>query len=433
MKQIINGLLIVIIAGLCSEVSANILNFQEGVAPSASYTAGAVTIRSDVPDGNQNGSDELLAGVYLGGGVFHGLLEFDLSDIAGALAIHSASLVMTTSGSSGAGNDDGNNIIRIQVYSYTNNLDETTSTWNNPSTGDGTAGGTLGVFLADATFNNTTQGLDVEFTNSPAFRTAVSNALDNDGVLRLLLKRDGEPDTTDFVRFVAESAGGELGRRPELIVNYDPSPEQHFQEGVAPSASYTVGAVTIRSDVPDGNQNGSDELLAGVYLGGGVFHGLLEFDLSDIAGALAIHSASLVMTTSGSSGAGNDDGNNIIRIQVYSYTNNLDETTSTWNNPSTGDGTAGGTLGVFLADATFNNTTQGLDVEFTNSPAFRTAVSNALDNDGVLRLLLKRDGEPDTTDFVRFVAESAGGELGRRPELIVRYTPAPKGTLIIIK
>ena len=423
MKKVTSIFLMAVV--LCNVVNADISHFQEGVAPDGTYSTGAVTIRSDLPDANQNGSDQVLIGRYNNNSL-RGLLEFDLSTIRGAVPINSARLVMTTDA---VGIDDGDNSITIQVYSYSNNVDEATATWNNPGFLDSTAGGTLGVLLGSATFNPLTSGLSIEFANNLAFRTAVSDAVTGDGILRLILKRNDESiNTDDFVRFSANSSSTS-GNRPELIVDYDPSPQQDFQEGVSPDVSYTAGAVTIRSDIPDANQNGSDNVLVGVYQNTKL-HGLLEFDLSDIAGAVSVNYAGLIMTTD-TVNPGADNGDNIIRIQVYSYTNDFDETTSTWNNPGIGDSTSGGTFGVKLTDATFDNTALGLSVEFLGSLEFRTAVSDALAGDRILRLILKRDGEPYAEDYARFVAESSG-TAANRPQLIVRYTPPPRGTLIVI-
>jgi len=44
-------------------------------------------------------------------------------------------------------------------------------------TGDPTDGGTLGTLLSSATFDVTQTGLTVTFTNSAAFRSAVTSAL----------------------------------------------------------------------------------------------------------------------------------------------------------------------------------------------------------------------------------------------------------------
>jgi len=73
----------------------------------------------------------------------------------------------------------------FNAYEYGIDLDETTATWNNSD-------GTLGTLLSSVTFDTTTTGLEVTFGDTLAFRTALEDALADDGFLRLLLANADE-------------------------------------------------------------------------------------------------------------------------------------------------------------------------------------------------------------------------------------------------
>jgi len=71
--------------------------------------------------------------------------------------------------------------------------------------------------------------------------------------------------------------------------------------------------------------------------------------------------------------------------------------------------------------------TPDLDVIFPDTPAFRTAVADALASaDKTLRLMLKQDPgrEGAYTEGVYFCSNEYS-TLGRRPELIVSHVPEP--------
>ena len=199
-----------------------------------------------------------------------------------------------------------------------------------------------------------------------------------------------------------------------------------FQEGVAPTGGYTQDAVYIRENEATVNQNmdPDQELIVGFVSDNTELRGLLEFDVSDIPAVDTIDTVSLVLRTGGGLSAS-------ITINVYEYDYDFDETTATWNVPdSGGSDVAGGTLGTLLTSATFNPTVSA-DITFTNSAAFRTAVTNALAGDGILRMILARSdaSDPGTHRFARFDDETIT-PAGTRPELIVEHTaPPPSGTI----
>ena len=69
---------------------------------------------------------------------------------------------------------------------------------------------------------------------------------------------------------------------------------------------------------------------------------------------------------------------------------------------------------------------------FWIASAFRVAFSNALADNHILRILLKRNVELNAVDLVRFASESST-IVGSHPELIVGYLPPVAGTLILIQ
>jgi len=200
--------------------------FQEGVSPTAAYTADAVYIRSGDAvatraNENFNGDPdrELIVGWTADPDELRTLLEFDVSAIPASDQIDSVSLVLRTESSpTGLGGE-----ITINMYEYGFDVDESIATWNAPGAGDGTPGGTLGTLLNSATFAATAAGLDVTFSDTAAFQAAVSNALASDGLLRLLLTRSDSSGTGHrFARFDDETVAT-LGHRPELLVTHSSS------------------------------------------------------------------------------------------------------------------------------------------------------------------------------------------------------------------
>jgi len=108
----------------------------------------------------------------------------------------------------------------INVYEYEYDFDETNATWNAPGSGDGTAGGALGTLLTSATFDPTVTA-DITYSNSVAFRRAVSHAVDADGILRLILARSDRSGagTYRYVRFDDETVTP-AANRPKLLVTH---------------------------------------------------------------------------------------------------------------------------------------------------------------------------------------------------------------------
>ena len=196
------------------------ISFQEGVSPTGGYTHDAVYIRESQADTNQNGDtdNEIIVGFTDDDTELRGLLEFDITAIPSGSTIDSVSLVLDTGGGLGGS-------ITINTYRYGFDFDEAVSTWNAPAPGDGTAGGTIGSLLSSSTFESTVTA-DITFGDSPAFRTAVSDALAGDGFVRLLLARSDNSGAGQhrFARFRDEGFGT-AARRPELEVNYTIIPE----------------------------------------------------------------------------------------------------------------------------------------------------------------------------------------------------------------
>ncbi|NQT86372.1 DNRLRE domain-containing protein, partial [bacterium] len=209
-----------------------------------------------------------------------------------------------------------------------------------------------------------------------------------------------------------EGAVGPIGAPPPTSTS--------FQEGVSPTVAYTQDAVYIRQSQATTNQNSDPdrELILGFTGGAGdEMRGLLEFDVSAIPASDQIDSVSLILRTeTPSTGQGGD-----ITLNVYDYGFDIDEATATWNAPGAGDGVAGGTLGTLLASATFAATAGGIDVTFTDS-LFNAALSDALEGDGFLRLLLARsDNSGSGNRFARFDDETVTTG-GFRPELLVAHS-----------
>ena len=123
---------------------------------------------------------------------------------------------------------------------------------------NGTVGGTLGSLLTSATFNPSAgprSSADVTFSDSAQFRTAVSDALAGDGLLRLSLARsdDSGPGQQRFARFDDETATT-ADNRPQLLVTHSVPRTVHPDPGRLRPA----GADRFRS-VGAGDQSESPE------------------------------------------------------------------------------------------------------------------------------------------------------------------------------
>ncbi|MFT4638343.1 MAG: hypothetical protein ACI8T1_001663 [Verrucomicrobiales bacterium] len=237
--------------------------FQEGVSPAVGYAQDATYIRSSSLDGNfDDDTDlELIVGSTTGD-VLRGLLEFDISEIPASSQIDSVSLELKTHTNTGLdqGGVEGNPTFNVYAYGF--DIDELSSTWNDPdgdgseTTGDTMAGGTLGDLLTSVSFDVTATEQLITFANTPEFQAAVSAALADDGILRLITAKDDESTvgTHEFARFAADSSTTE-GDRPALMVTYsastDPSaiwpPRNDLGQRPAVPAT-TEGVVTIRNN-----------------------------------------------------------------------------------------------------------------------------------------------------------------------------------------
>ena len=226
-----NMISILTVAGLVLVLAptahADIISFQEGVSPTAGYTHDAVMIRSNDADANQNDVAAMFIGLAeVGNEILRGLFEFDVSDIPTSNQIDSVSLVLTTlTDTQGINNVGGAGALTtFDVHTHAFDIDETTATWNVPG-GGAPAGGTLGTFLTSTSFNVELATQTVTFGDTGAFRTAVSDALADDGILRLIVANNDETNLGkhDFARFFDETAAT-TDYRPELTVTHTPEP-----------------------------------------------------------------------------------------------------------------------------------------------------------------------------------------------------------------
>lgn len=239
--------------------------FQEGVSPTAAYAHDATYIRSNPVDGNfDDDTDlELIVGTTTSDDVgLRSLLEFDIREIPAFSQVDSVSLDLKTHANTGLdqGGVEGNPTFNVYAYGF--DIDELGSTWNDPdgdgseTTGDTMAGGTLGDLLTSASFDVTATEQWITFADSPEFQAAVSAALEDDGILRLIIAKDDESTagTHEFARFAADSSTT-AEDRPALMVTYSARTDPHVSWprrndlGQLPSVPATTeGVVTIRNN-----------------------------------------------------------------------------------------------------------------------------------------------------------------------------------------
>jgi hypothetical protein len=222
---------------------ATTLSFQEGVSQDGTYTTDGVTIRSNVPDENQNEDDEIIVGHYGSGSnltYLRGLLEFDLTAIETATSgsdftIDSVSLIMHTASVSTTGSES--TTFNLSLLGSNSDFEESEVTWNNAPD---TEGATTGTLLSSVSFiPSSTTNTDQTFASTTAFTTAVSNALSSGtNTISLILSTD-ETGSSSFARFVSDESSS-LEYRPELVVNYTLVPEPSAFALLLGSASISV-------------------------------------------------------------------------------------------------------------------------------------------------------------------------------------------------
>jgi hypothetical protein len=208
-------------------IALSAMPWQAQAATISIEASDAVMIRSRVDnnaaDTNQEGNALFIGSAAAGNELIRGLLKFDLSAIPVQHQIDGVTLNLTTLTSAPGINNVGDPgaFTAFSVNNYGFDVVETTAMWNAPGPGDGMAGGTLGPLLSAASFDVELLGQSVSFGDSPAFRSAVSEALGGDGFLRLIIANSDETNlgTHDFTRFESDDTGV-VGSRPELTVNH---------------------------------------------------------------------------------------------------------------------------------------------------------------------------------------------------------------------
>jgi hypothetical protein len=206
---------------ISASAGADTIAFQQGVSPSAGYTTGGVTIRSDVPTTNQNGGaqfDQIIVGRNTTFSL-RGLLEFDLSALeaatgGAAYTINSVTLTLTSFNAGSL----ATSAVQYDLALLGTNLDfdEATVTWNNaPSV----AGGTVGDVLSSVSYNPNTATAARTFGDTAAFRTAVGDALNSDpaNTIRFMLKAHDETGS-NFTRFGSDESA--TLAHPSLTIDY---------------------------------------------------------------------------------------------------------------------------------------------------------------------------------------------------------------------
>ena len=201
-----------------------------------------------------------------------------------------------------------------------------------------------------------------------------------------------------------------------------------FQEGVSPTTTYATSAVTIRSDQATTTQNSSTQIIVGRNATIGVLRGVQQFDLTALktaigSSAFVINDVSLSFTTASSAGSNSTGGSHTFAVsRLTQGRTSFSETGVTWNNAPSA---AGGQPGILLSALAFDPATPNSLRTFPDSPEFRTAIYDAIQqSDATLRLLVHlRDGEGVSSHsrFVRFVSDEAT-PTSARPKLVINYT-----------
>jgi hypothetical protein len=369
----------------------------------------------------------------------------------------------------------------VELHSITNAnyVNESTATWNSANTGSpwATPGGDFSsTILSSVTVNTTTLGTHYEFSSTPALVNAVNNALFGDGIFRFMAKvSTAEEGSFGYVSFIAaDNNGHALSLRPLLTIEYVPEPASAavlalgamalclrrrsravahclimvgfvsvlamhatpasaaiatFQEG----GLYDVEDADIRSTqaaTDPGNGTGNSRWNAG-ELFGTTYRSVIAFPISLPLGSI-VTSAKIEVRESASGTFGTQTQVSLYRLTNTNYN---DEAAVNWirtdfANSGSAWTTPGGdfdpTALASLTPTAVNNTLQ----TFSTSPAFVSAVNNALAGDGVLRLLLKSTAETPSSLMSFWSSDSGSDSLSglgtsARPLLTLEYIPEP--------
>jgi len=227
-----------IVLGLTSAAAsqAAVLSFQEGdlrldgspVGAGAGYATDATWIRGNSPGANLNGDGRLLAGSNYDSGPLRTVLQFDLAELATQAGpsprIRDVQLIMRAQG----GLKDNRTTVTLDAHRYDRDVDETTSTWNDPDAAglDPTPGGTLGPVRASITVDPVASGVDEVFGGA-GLVAAVSGALTGPSPkLRLIIKDRNETTSLSersWSNWVRDESGT-VESRPELLVQFTSPP-----------------------------------------------------------------------------------------------------------------------------------------------------------------------------------------------------------------
>jgi hypothetical protein len=226
-----------------------------------------------------------------------------------------------------------------------------------------------------------------------------------------------------------------------------------FQQGISPTAGYTMAATDIRSNDPNTNYGGSGLMLAGSFTPTNAVRTLLAFDLTAIETAaggnpFTIDSVTLTLTINTNTGV---TSSNQLQLDLWTVSQPFTESNPggvTWTNygpvgdpGAYSDGITQLGTNTYGAGIASNQATT-----YTTNAAFTTAVNTALAGDNTLRMVLRTTDAQEASNvsrFIRFYSDDTvtgteySGQIGNasyRPTLTVNYTvvPEPAASLLVL-
>lgn len=231
-----------------SSLFSAMIVLKEGVSPTAGYTSGGVTIRSDQPTTNQQvGAGNIVLGNITTGADLRAVFSFDLSAIG---AIGSATINSVTFSWTGAADSSASSVLQIDLFRLTQSFTETGVTWNSRNgtnlwtTPGGDFSGTLLSSQSGNPNTGTSSGNPLwTFASSANFISAAQSAFDSGGqTLYFIAKLNDETGLTRRIFQILGDENATTGSRPSLTVNYTAVPEP----GIVALFAIAAGTVLFR-------------------------------------------------------------------------------------------------------------------------------------------------------------------------------------------
>jgi hypothetical protein len=222
------GIAAAALAFSATDAAADVIKFQQGVAPTVGYIGSDAAMDSANPAVVATAANNVVIGRTTTPAIRRGVYGFDLSAIPDGATIDSVSFKLVATRTDSGANGSVNGQLNLNLVALTNPFNEAEVTWNNRTTANTwtTPGGDLGTTLSSHSDNPTTitNLTSFVFPTSASLVSAVQTVADANGTFSFAVKADNSVETTNtrnvFFFYSEEDGNAPSSARPELTVNY---------------------------------------------------------------------------------------------------------------------------------------------------------------------------------------------------------------------